>query len=265
MMNQYLETRESLQLILDSQNANEYVNGSMNSAVKFYLNDAIKMRQGISQITMSVISFQCPISWYLINSTNNTLVINSVTYTLTPGNYNATTFITAILLLLPVGYGITLNSTTNKFTITYTASFTISSASTMYKILGLAKNTSYSSTANLLTCPYLCNFAGLNRINIHAANLSTRNIDSYTSSPCSIIAAIPINNAQGSMVLYDLKNSFEMTIKVSIIDHLVIHIKDDLGNFIDLNNQHWNLVVQFNLYRDVEKKPSTFLDAFSQK
>ena len=67
------------------------------------------------------------------------------------------------------------------------------------------------------------------------------------------------------MVLYDLKNSFEMTIKVSIIDHLVMHMKDDLGIFIDLNNQHWNIVIQFNFYRDVEKNPSTFIDAFSRK
>jgi hypothetical protein len=57
---------------------------------------------------------------------------------------------------------------------------------------------------------------------------------------------------------------FEMTIKVAIIDHLVIDIKDDLNNYIDLNNQHWNLCIQFNIYRDIDKQPSTFHDAYAK-
>jgi hypothetical protein len=254
----HLETRESLQFMLTSENASEYVNGTKHTSIKFYLNDPIKLKRGVTQITMSVISFQCPISYYLINETNQHLVIDDVSYTLLQGNYNANTFINAMLQLLPVGFGISLNNVTNQFTFTYTSEFTINASTTMYQVLGLVKNTEYTSSGNLLTLPYTCNFSGLNRFNILASNLSTRNIDSRTKSPSSIIATIPVNNAQNSVILYELKQSFEMMIKQAIIDHLVIEIKDDANNYLDLNNQHWQMCIQFNMYFDQEKLPSTF-------
>ena len=37
------------------------------------------------------------------------------------------------------------------------------------------------------------------------------------------------------------------------LDYIQIDIQDDLGNFIDFNNQNWNLVLLFNNYEDVEK------------
>ena len=37
------------------------------------------------------------------------------------------------------------------------------------------------------------------------------------------------------------------------IDVVAISIKDDLENYIDFNNQHWNLTLYFSITKDVER------------
>jgi hypothetical protein len=170
-----------------------------------------------------------------------------------------------MLSLLPDGFVMSLDSMTNRFTFTYTSNFTIDGTTTMNAILGTVAGVTYTSIANTMTMPFTCNFSGLNRFNILASNLSTRNIDSRTKSPSSIIATIPINNAHNSVILYELKQPFEMLIKTAIIDHLVIELRDDLNNTIDLQNQHWQMCIQFNMYYDQEKLPATFHQSMRKK
>ena len=63
-------------------------------------------------------------------------------------------------------YSISLNSITNKFTLTNTSSFTINgSSTTISEIMGLEKNKNYTQTS--LTFSYTCNFNGLQSININ--------------------------------------------------------------------------------------------------
>jgi hypothetical protein len=170
-----------------------------------------------------------------------------------------------MLSVLPVGFGMSLDNVTNRFTLTYTSEFIVDGYTTMNAILGSVHGVDYTSTANAMTMPFTCNFSGLNRFNILASNLSTRNIDSRTRSPSSIIATIPINNAQNSVILYEIKQPFEMLIKTAIIDHLVIELRDDLNNAIDLQNQHWQMCIQFNMYYDQEKLPATFHQSMRKK
>ncbi len=73
----------------------------------------------IQNIYFSVLHGEVPNSFYVINENNNTLIIDNITYTVDNGNYNATTLITKLLLILPVGYGITYSSTSNKYTFTH--------------------------------------------------------------------------------------------------------------------------------------------------
>ena len=37
------------------------------------------------------------------------------------------------------------------------------------------------------------------------------------------------------------------------MDFFDVSLKDDLGNLIDLNNQHYNLVLQFDIISDVPR------------
>ena len=121
--------------------------------------------------------FYVSISWYLINETNNLLVINLTTinvyYINVPyGNYNAITFQTALLNLLPSGFSISLNSIKNIFTLTHSSfDFQIYANSTNYQIIGFAKNILYNSISKTMIMPFTCNFSGLNSFNILVDNI----------------------------------------------------------------------------------------------
>jgi hypothetical protein len=86
--------------------------------------------------TISVVHAEIPISYYTINSNNDYLnmTIDSVdmTFTLTHGNYNASSFKVLLLSLLPTGFTMSLNSNTGIFTLSYTTNFTINSSSTCF-------------------------------------------------------------------------------------------------------------------------------------
>jgi hypothetical protein len=183
--------------------------------------------------------------------------MNSITYTINIpyGNYNSQNFQTVLLSLLPTGFSLSLNAYNNIFSLSHiTYNFSINSSSTIYQIMGFIQNTSYSSTLKTLTMPFTCNFSGLNSINILCENIKTHNLDSHDGlSPSSIISTIPINNSQGGMIYFQKYNDFCFDLNGNTIDFLDILISDDLDNKINFNNQHWNLVLQVTLFREIEK------------
>ena len=256
--NKYHRT-ESFIVNLDSRNATSYNNSSYLSDVIFDLKYPIKRPNDCLYMTCCLQSFTTPISWYLINETNNLLVIYMVGLNLYNvyipyGNYNAITFQTALLNVLPSGFSITLNSITNKFTLTHNLSdFQIYPTSTIYQIMGFSKSQLYNSYSNILILPFTCNFSGLNSFNILVDNIKTSNLDSYEGlSHSSIVSTIPINNASNGVLYFQKYNDFNFDIYDDTIDLINIIIQDDLEQKINFNNQNWNLVLQFNYIRNVE-------------
>lgn len=250
--------RESFLVVLDSRNANTYYNNSWNSHIRFDLKYPVRMPTDCLYATLCVYSFTCPISFYIINDTNNMLTIsvnngNAQHLFIPNGNYNVNTFITALLTILPSGFYVTLNSITNKLTLTHsTYDFTILAQSTIGPIMGFNSNENISSHLKTKELPYTVNFSGLNSFNIQINNIRTNNLDSFDDcSTSAIVATIPVNNASNGTIYYSKGNDFEFDVKDDIIDYLDVELLDDLDNYLDLNNQHWNLTLQFNYIRDV--------------
>lgn len=260
--------KESYLIVLDSRNSEKLVNGSAHSQVIFDIRYPIVTPKDCIYMTMLCNTFVAPVSWYLINDTNNILryTINSVTYTCVfkNGNYNAKTFMSQFVSQMPTGFSITLDSITSKFTITYTEFFSIQLSSSILPILGGDEYGSqiYSSVPSSnkysLTMPYPCSFVGLNSINVKLDNIRTSNLDSYDyCSPSTIIASIPVNSSQSGVIYYEKRNDFEFEVTDKIIETLFVKIEDDIGNSIDFNNQHWNLTIQVNYIREIEKDIKT--------
>jgi len=236
--NSYLKN-ENFTIVLDSRNATTYYNSTYNSEVTFEMKYPILVPKDCLNMTWSVQAFTCPISWYLINSTNNLLSIlmteQIYDINIPYGNYNAISF-----------QSIFLSNTTNNFI--------IRSTSTIFQIMGFLKNTSYTSVNQTLVLPFTCNFSGLTSINIICENIRTNNLDSRTElTSSSIIASVPINNSQGGVIYFQKYNDYCFDVKSDIIDYLDILIMDDLGNKINFNNQHWNLILQINFFREIIK------------
>ena len=129
MMSTYLKN-ENFTIVLDSRNATTYYNSTYNSEVTFEMKYPIIVPKDCLYMTWAVQAFTCPISWYLINSTNNLLSIlmtdQIYNINIPYGNYNAISFQTILLGLLPSGFNITLNILNNIYTLTHlTNDFTI--------------------------------------------------------------------------------------------------------------------------------------------
>lgn len=111
-----------------------------------------------------------------------------------------------------------------------------------------------------ITMPLPVNFSGINSINIYLANLVTQNIDSLTKSNNGVICNVPVNCPPMDTIYYDKRSDFEFKLDQEYLNSLTIHLKDNLGNFIDLQGQPWNLTLEFSLLRKIPKRIKTFTE-----
>jgi hypothetical protein len=263
-------------LSLDSRNASSIDNYPFNSKVKFDFTEPIFFPTGAITMTCSVLNFIAPNSLYNINETNSLIHIqylggvypNVVTYqlyaTIPYGNYNSGTFMTALKAALVSqasvfgnSFSITINSITNKFTLTSsTYVFSLMPDSTIYDVMGFYKTQAYGSatvaTKQVIYAPYTCNFNGTNNINIHMGTFLTPNFDSFNKARSGIIASIPVDS-NSSTISFLKQNDYAFSIKDNCIDSMHISIQDDLENYVNFNNKHWNMALCFQITRDVDR------------
>lgn len=80
-----------VQIYLNSKYCTLNLNGTLdNSDMVFYFDHPITKPKDYT-FALSITSFVFPLSYTLVNESNNTLVINGTSYTITQGNYNAMT------------------------------------------------------------------------------------------------------------------------------------------------------------------------------
>jgi hypothetical protein len=193
----------------------------------------MKKEHNILYNQVSLIHAQIPVSYYTINENNNLFVLSTGSYTLISGNYNATSFKTMFLNLLGSSFTMSLDVSTGKYTLFKTGGFTIL-PSTCYKILGLEKNKTYIVTSSL-TFPYPCNFLGINRIKIKSSAFKTNNLDSNSNGHSELIATIPVNVSQYSLINFINYTGFKNIIHNKDINIIDITISDEDDNIINFN------------------------------
>ena len=91
------QSETSTQIYLNSATADIYLNSSLKSNVVFVFRNPIVIHKNAIEMKVSVVNAQIPVSWYLINNTNNKFSITiagvTTTYYFKNGNYNINTFI----------------------------------------------------------------------------------------------------------------------------------------------------------------------------
>jgi hypothetical protein len=246
---------DSKQINLSSYSATTK-NGSLNSSLYFNLNNILKKEQDILYNLVSVVHCEIPVSFYIINSTNNGLRIKigsagSFPYTLKNGNYNASSFRTMLLSILPTGFTLTLNSTTGIFTFGYTSSFQIlPTSSTCYKLMGFVSSTTYTTDVNnQIIMPYQCNFLGITRLKIKSSIIQTNNLDSYSKGKSNMLCSIPVNNASFGLIIYNNISQFKTIYPNSNLDYIDISITDDFDNLLDFNGIDIYITLQIDTIR----------------
>lgn len=255
------------EIYLSSKYATLKVNGDDNSDMLFYFNTPIICPVGYA-MKLKLVNFTFPVAFYLVDDNNNKLYVNGALYTLTNGNYNATSLKTMLTTILsPLALTITYNTATNKFTFTRTSSFTFNSTSTCFILLGFLEGYSYSSVANSLTSTTVVNLSGqYNVVYFDVPNFTTYNLSSVIKGRTTILSSIPVAVPPGSVVFWDNTYDSHTVVQDDIISFFHIRVLgEDLTSRVEFQGQHWNatLFIEFVPRQDTtELANQTFSQAY---
>lgn len=239
-MNLITDTR---QINLSSSTTESRRNGDLNSSLSFNLPTLLRKEKNVIYSTIKIVHAEIPYSFYIINEYNNILNLSTGQINLTLGNYNANTFLRLLQELLPVGYIITFDTFTGKFSLEYNTSFTILENSTCYKLMGFEKNTNYSSISNKITMPYPANFLGTKNVYIKCSNIILDNYNTQTKDYTTLMS-IPVNVPPYGIILYENTSNMKNVIKNNHLDRIDMMICDDDNNLIDFNNIDWTITIE---------------------
>ena len=225
---------------ISSKNAE---NGSYKSLVKVNLPDLAYHNEYIQSVNFSVEHCEVPNSFYIVNYSNNQIVINSFSYYIPVGNYNVRTFIAYMLTILP-SITITYNSINNKVTFTSGSSITINgSLSTINKIIGLDY---VDITDTIIEMPYVVNFLPIPRINFKCSTLHLNNFN-LSDGTSDLFLSLQNYTGQLQTIHYNNQTSLEFLIEDKTLSELTIFVMDDQQNFINFNNIDWTMTLLFKV------------------
>jgi len=230
-LNIYLNSDEALVSISDSHKL-------------FFLNNPIFANSNV-KIVIGLTSFTCANSIYNIDSSNNSITIDSTTYTITAGNYDNDTIVTAINAVIP--QTISFNESDMTFTISDSSSFTINSC-TLQKVLGIKDDIPFTGTS--ITGSHICDLAGVTNFQIKLKNLSMNNLTS-SGDLTNVIANINNNVNYGDYIFYTPSEIIYHAINDRNIKLIELEILDQSGNEVQLNGSSFalTLTVHFQYIR----------------
>jgi hypothetical protein len=199
-------------------------------------------------VEVSLKNLQMPVGFYNVRSPYNTITINGTNYTITPGNYTSSTFLSALNSAVTAGVGVfSINASTNRFlfvpasgsaTITI-PSGTVINAPSLTTLLGFTNN--QSGTSITATNSYILNFDTY--VNLYIRNLSVSSTESQL-----VTFKIPITVGSGQIMQWAENAQDYQTIPVrytvETVDRFIIQVYDRFGNLMDNNGIDWSFSIQ---------------------
>lgn len=232
-----------VQIYLSSSDATQYLNGTSKSDMLFLFSSPI-IPPPAYNMSLRMVKLYLPISFTIINETNNTFTLNGVSYTIPEGNYSATDLATAIMYVVSgsePSFTIEFSSITNKYTFSDTTDFTIDG--TCLSILGLSGAS--SSTHQELVSTYPADLTGQNIVYVDVRNLTTFNLSSTSGTRTSIIGSVLVSVPYGSVLYYDDTSGTAFTIQEDNISFLHVRLYgEDQTTLLNLNNFDWSLTLE---------------------
>jgi len=234
---------------ISSKNADVIFNGSALSSGLWSLPNLNFNDPNIRTVYFSIQHAEIPNTFYIINSSNDTLVIlfSATTYTITlpHGNYNVNTFISTITPLMPTGLTWSYSSLTGKLTLLNSAGGSVSvlPTTTMNTIIGSGSATITGTTS--LVMPSCVNFLPTARLNIRSSafNIGNHGIDGASD----IILTIQNNGGQTSRLLYQNYNNLRFLLEQPNVQQIDLRITIDNGSLCELNGVDWFITFQFDI------------------
>jgi len=197
-----------------------------------------RIHRNIRKVTLK--NVQMPIGFYNIRSPYNTFTVSSVTYTITPGNYNLTTLL----------------NTMNGLTTPAVGTFSVSSLTNIIQYVSASGSVTISGT--LLT---LLGFTstGQTGVTIVATNSYIINFDTYvylyfpdfgTSSKENTLGTfkLPLNVTSGGILQWNENSNNQQFIittdQSKFIDRIIVRVIDRYGNPLNNNGIDWSFTLE---------------------
>lgn len=245
----------SYQIHIDSSNAH-MLNSPDNSSVKIILKEGVEIKKN-QYCLISACDAQIPISYYLINDSNNTLYFSvnegeQLSLSILQGNYTASsllTFLSASILVSYYGFSITYDDSALSFTFSNPQTFIFYGTSTCFKFIGLNSGNYVSSLSGsyYITSDCVIDFSGIRNIYIYS-NLNTKSITSGSSKFENILAKIPVTVSYGFLLFWTNFTLYKSMIHDNYLNYFEINIKDDVGNLLNFNGGTWSLTLSVEIY-----------------
>lgn len=194
-----------------------------------------------------------------INTTNNNLILDGITYTLTSGNYNALSLQSHLSDLLAPNYTVGYDSITNKFSFTALNNFVLSENSSCLKVLGFPQGQDATSVDSVLESAHTVDLTGDNTLYISIANLgTTANLSSSSGTRTNIVKSILNNVPPGGVIFFEDSSGDGGGLTIQE-DHLsFLHIKilgEDAETCVDFDGVDWQMCIEIG-YRERESQPT---------
>lgn len=260
---------------LNSEDATNYYNGSFLSDINFNFRGLLKDEDNVLYYEGGILNAQIPVSFYQVAYYNNTLIyeiqgLGIETLTLPVGNYNFSTFATALQdAFTSAGYNmiITISEITGKLTFTITSFsdfifYGSSSGTTIFKILGFDPTQDYLSSGISLTAPYLLNLLGPKKLKISSQAFSNSSNDTTNYATSNLIATLSVDAPSYGLIIFNNLVDSYGKLRVKQIDNIDIQIKDEYGNLINFNNTDWSITLAINIFRKIEFRDNNLLKIF---
>ena len=247
-------------ITLNSQDG-EQINGTYLSNIKFNFSGLLQDDIYLVRTYITVLNAQFPVSFYIIDETDNILYYtdNSVSYTLelTPANYNGNQMVTAL------NTGFTANTSPITcflapqtgilyFSITGGTNITFLSTSTVKNILGFNDDISSSS---LLKLPYQLNLLGKKKLFINSNSLKNSAFTSKSFSSVQTIATIPVDQPPYGLINYASISDLEKNILFNrSLDTIDIQIVDEDNKYINFQNINWSITLCLTIEKNDPEK-----------
>ena len=217
-----------------------------------------------------VLSFNIPFSWFNITSSNNTFIINGLSFNLAPGSYSCNTIASILqtrLRVLYPNFTIDFSTSNGKFFFHNTSTFTINYAGNtlgqFLKIFGSTSNIISSNVAPTLLYsvtslqPFYIISDGIANVlrtpEIQIRTSLTMSLSSNgSSSSDNLLVSVPVQNVSfGSIVstsAYPNIMDLEFIPRNDEIADIFIQITDINKQLLGLNNQQFTITFQFYYY-----------------
>lgn len=194
--------------------------------------------------SVSLKDAQIPVGFYNIRAPYNTITIGSTTYTLPPGNYNATSFINSLNAVITAGVGeFSIGTVNNKIQFVSTAgSVAILVPPMTISMASLMGFTSGQSGSNIMaTNTYIINFDIY--ISIWISEVGTASLD-----PTQLTYKVPVTGGSGSILNYTESANWAQKVlftdRSNRLDRLTVTVLDRFGNILNNNGLDWAFTLE---------------------